>query len=57
MYIQRLTQIYYKIICKILLYLILQFVRWENTWTIILLNKLGKGSVRTVKGKVTAWMM
>lgn len=53
----RYTQIYYKIVCKILLYLIPQFVMWENTWTIILQSRLEKRSGNTVKRKATALMM
>ncbi len=54
---ERHTQIYYKIVCKILLYLILQFVMWENTWTIILLSRLEKRSGSTVKRRAIVLMM
>ncbi len=52
----RHTQIYYKIVCKILLYLIPQFVMWENTWMIILQSRLEKRSGNTVRRRATALM-
>ena len=52
----RHTQIYYKIVCKILLYLIPQFVMWENSGMIILQSRLEKRSGNTVRRRATALM-
>ncbi len=54
---KRLTQIYYKIYCKILLYMILQFVMWENMLMRVLQSRLEKRSGNTVGKRATVLMM